>query len=123
MDLIPTHNAITAQDYFSRENMSLILHRMKTDVITSYNALNQGTKNTKVEISYPSINVTLRYTTWCMGCDLHAATSTYDHTLSLSIMQATSYIPAHKLFSVNILSIHSLTNTLVSVHVVTAVLS
>ena len=37
------------------------------------------------------------------------------HTLSLSIMQATSYIPAYKLFSVNILSIHSLMNTFVSV--------
>ena len=38
MDLIPMQNAITAQEYFSREDMSLVLHRMKTDVTTSCTA-------------------------------------------------------------------------------------
>ena len=48
MDLAPTKNAITSQEYLSREDMSLVLHSVETDVITSFTAANQGTKNTKV---------------------------------------------------------------------------
>ena len=38
MGLVPTQSAITAQEYFSREDISLVLHRMKTDVTTSSTA-------------------------------------------------------------------------------------
>ena len=38
MDLAPTKNAITAQEYLSREDMSLIFHSIKTDVISSFTA-------------------------------------------------------------------------------------
>ena len=48
MVLILTQNAITVQEYLSREDMSLVLHRMKTDVTTSSTAQNQDTENTKV---------------------------------------------------------------------------
>ena len=36
MDLAPTKNAITSQEYLSREDMSLALHSVKTDVTTSF---------------------------------------------------------------------------------------
>ena len=53
MDLIPTQNAITAQEYLNREDMSLVLYRMKSDVTTSSTIpLNQGTENTKVAKSF-----------------------------------------------------------------------
>ena len=48
MDLVPTQNANTAQEYFSREDMSPVLHRMKIDVITSSTAPKPGNENTKV---------------------------------------------------------------------------
>ena len=52
MDLIPTQNPITAQEYsVYREDMSLVLHRMKTDVTIIL---------VKIQILYLSINVTLR---------------------------------------------------------------
>ena len=49
MDLILTDNAITVQEYFSREDTSLVLHSIKTDVTTSIAlSLNQGAEITKV---------------------------------------------------------------------------
>ena len=39
MDLAPTKNALEAQEYLSREDMSLVLHSIKTDVTASFKAL------------------------------------------------------------------------------------
>ena len=69
MDLVPTESAIlsiTAQEYFSRESMSLVLHRMKTDVITSSTAPNPGTEYTKVAKSLNFIPVSKCYLKVCI---------------------------------------------------------
>ena len=60
MDLIPTQNTITAQDYFSREDMSLVLHRVKTDVKLIGLPLNHGTENAKVAKSLNFVPVNKR---------------------------------------------------------------
>ena len=43
-------NAITAQEYLNREDMSPVLQSIKTEVTTSFTAtnINQGTGNTNV---------------------------------------------------------------------------
>ena len=42
MDLAPTKNAITAEECLSREDVSLVLHSIKTDVIASFTAAKPG---------------------------------------------------------------------------------
>ena len=42
MDLAPTKNAITAEDCLSREDMSLVFHSTKTDVMASFTAAKPG---------------------------------------------------------------------------------
>ena len=56
MDLVPTKNAITAQEYLSREDMSLVLHSMKTDVTLLALPLNQGTEIKKKMLNFIPIN-------------------------------------------------------------------
>ena len=38
MVLAPIENVITAQEYLSREDMSLVLYNIKTDVTTTFTA-------------------------------------------------------------------------------------
>ena len=45
MDLAPTQNAITAQEYWGRQDMSLGLHSIKTDVTASSTAAKPKAKS------------------------------------------------------------------------------